>query len=67
MTQRKPRMKKSREKRSARKRKDRLLTTEENTIRDAEDNFGRGDPKEKESTRLRATKESTSRDTEWEE
>lgn len=67
MTQGKSRMKKRRERQSARKRKDRLLTTEENTIKDAGDNFGLCDPKEKESIRSRAAKELTSGDTEWEE
>lgn len=40
-------MKKSWERQSGRKRKDRSLTTEENTIKDAGDNFGRVTQKKK--------------------
>lgn len=47
-------MKKSWERQSGRKRKDRSLTTEENTIKDAGDNFGRVTQKKKKSTRSRA-------------
>lgn len=56
-------MKKSWERQSGRKRKDRSLTTEENTIKDAGDNFGRVTRKKKKVlAHVLYTKKSTPRE-----